>query len=219
MIVRQSVRSILALLALVACAAGQVAPVAHVTVIVPQTRSIIVYPDRIRRPRPAPQPTVQVTAVHAHVAIHNQASTTTLIVDLHNPSSRRQDAELILPVPNGVVVRMLDFQGGGREPSFQVLDRDEARRIYTDIVNRSKDPALLEFAGLNLLRSSVFPVEAGGRQKIKVVYESLLEADGDRVDYVCCPARRRWTTASRGASQWRSAARRRSAPSIRPAIR
>ncbi len=176
------------LLMLTSSAAAQVAsfrPVAdHVYVIVPQTRTVVIHPDPRPRPVPVPQPAVQVTGVDAHVAIRDQASTTTLQISLSNPSNRRQEAELMLPVPVGAVVRMLDFQGAGQEPSFQVLPREEARRIYNDIVNRSKDPALLEFAGLNVIRSSVFPVEAGSTQKIKVIYENLLKADGDRVDYL-----------------------------------
>src|SRR5439155_23145128 len=34
------------------------------------------------------------------------------------------------------------------------------------------------------IRSSVFPVEPRGGQKVRVTYEHLLPAEGDRVDYV-----------------------------------
>lgn len=149
----------------------------HVQIIVPQTRTIVI------DPRPGPQP-VQVTAVDATVNVRNQAATTTLVISLRNPSNRRQEAELMVPVPDSAVVRGLDFQGGGSEPSAQLLPREEARRIYNEIVSRAKDPALLEFAGLNVIRSSVFPVEPNGTQKIKLIYEMLLKADGDRFDYL-----------------------------------
>ena len=49
---------------------------------------------------------------------------------------------------------------------------------------RLRDPALLEFAGYNLVRSSVFPLPAGGTQRVRLTYEHLLRADGNRVDYV-----------------------------------
>ncbi len=38
--------------------------------------------------------------------------------------------------------------------------------------------------GYNLIRSSVFPVEPRGKQKVRLTYEHLLEVDGNRVDYV-----------------------------------
>ena len=64
------------------------------------------------------------------------------------------------------------------------MPRPEARRIYDGLVSKVRDPALLEFAGYNLIRSSVFPVPPGGEQKVRITYEHLLAADGDRVDYV-----------------------------------
>jgi Ca-activated chloride channel family protein len=51
-------------------------------------------------------------------------------------------------------------------------------------VAQARDPALLEFAGFNLVRSSVFPVEPGGTQAVRLTYEHLLPTSGDRVDYV-----------------------------------
>jgi Ca-activated chloride channel family protein len=56
--------------------------------------------------------------------------------------------------------------------------------LYDSIVDRARDPALLEFADYDTLRSSVFPVSAGSGQVVKVVYEHVLPTRGDRVDYV-----------------------------------
>jgi Ca-activated chloride channel family protein len=65
-----------------------------------------------------------------------------------------------------------------------VLSKDEARRIYEQLVSKIRDPALVEFVGYNLIRSSVFPVEARGNQKIRLTYEHILDAEGNRVDYI-----------------------------------
>jgi Ca-activated chloride channel family protein len=51
-------------------------------------------------------------------------------------------------------------------------------------VRRLRDPALLEFAGYNLIRSSVFPVPAHGTQKVRLTYHHLLPVVGGRVDYI-----------------------------------
>ena len=105
-------------------------------------------------------------------------------IRLRNPGPTRQEAELLVPVPDGSVVRGFTFQGHGVEPSARLLPRDEGRQTYDHIVAQARDPALLEFAGFNLVRSSVFPVEPGGTQKVRLNYEHLLTATGDRVDYV-----------------------------------
>jgi len=127
--------------------------------------------------------TVEVTGVQVGVVILEQAATTTMDIRLKNTSGSRQEAELLVPVPEGAAIRGFDFQGAGEEPSAELLPKDKAVATYEAIVAKIKDPALLEFAGLNLIRSSVFPIDAHGTQKIRLTYEHLLTADGARVDY------------------------------------
>ena len=142
--------------------------------VVPQSRVIVV----------ARQASVQITGVNATVSILEQVATTTLEISLQNPTGSRLDAELIVPVPDGAVIRGFTFQGAGKEPTAELLPKEEARRIYDSIVAKVRDPALLEFIGCNLIRSCVFPVEPRGTQKLQLTYENLLEADGNRIDYV-----------------------------------
>ncbi|MCA9185943.1 MAG: VWA domain-containing protein [Pirellulaceae bacterium] len=127
---------------------------------------------------------MELARVDATVEILEQVATTTLDIHLRNSTGRRLEAELLVPVPDRAVVRGLDFNGSGSEPTARLLPREEARRLYDSIVAKLRDPALLEFVGYNLIRSSVFPVEPNGTQTIRLTYESLLPADGERVDYV-----------------------------------
>lgn len=170
-------------------------------IIVPQSRSFRVAPMP-----PSDSGRVGITAVSADVTIRDGAASTTLTIDLHNRSRQREEAVLLLPVPAGAVVSAFDFQGAGAEPSAEVLPAHEARRIYDRIVSQIKDPALLEFAGLSAVRTSVFPVEAGGSQRVRLTYEHILEADGERFDYVLprsesLELRRPWTVNATVVSQ------------------
>lgn len=144
---------------------------------------MIVTPVR-SRPGPGTTQPVRITAASAIVSITDQVASTTLELSLTNPAGRPQEAQLIVPVPDGVTVRSLQYDGTGPEPTATLLPKDEARRAYNAIVNSMRDPALLEFVGFNLIKTSVFPVPAGATQKVRIVYEHLLIADGDRVDYV-----------------------------------
>ena len=127
---------------------------------------------------------VAVTGVNADVRIVDQTAATTLDIALHNPGGRDAEAALLLPVPEGAAIHSFSFLGSAAESTAELLPADEARRIYEDIVRRAKDPALLEFAGHQLMRSSVFPVPAGGEQRLQLTYEHLLPADGERIDYL-----------------------------------
>ena len=143
-------------------------------VVIPQSRSFT-----HRR-----QGTCVITKVDVGVVVTEQVATTTMDIHLKNPTRQRLEAEMIVPVPDQAVVRGFDFQGTGKEPSAELLRRDEARRIYDSIVAKMRDPALLEFIDYNLIRSSVFPVEPGNTQIVRLTYETILNADGNRVDYV-----------------------------------
>jgi Ca-activated chloride channel family protein len=142
-------------------------------VVVPQARSYAL----------GRSPALVITGVRVGVVIREQVATTMMEIRLRNPAASRQEAELLVPVPDGAVVRGFSFQGPGAEPSARLLPRDEGRQTYDRIVAQARDPALLEFAGFNLVRSSVFPVEPGGTQAVRLTYDHLLSASGDRVDY------------------------------------
>ena len=127
---------------------------------------------------------IRIEKVQANVRVLEGTASTRLVVTLRNPGRTVAEAVLLLPVPDGAAVHSFDFLGKGAEPSAQLLSKEEARRIYDSIVRRSRDPALLEFAGYNVVRTSVFPVPAGGIQKVALTYNHILPVDGSRLDYV-----------------------------------
>lgn len=149
--------------------------------VVPPDR-VVIFPQSHRVPQR--WRAVAISAVGADITITDQLATTTLEISVTNPGGAPQEAELLLPVPDGVTVRSLQYDGTGPEPTAQLLPKDEARRIYDSIVRGSRDPALLEFAGLNVIRSSAFPVPAGATQKIRITFEQLLTSDAGRIEYV-----------------------------------
>ncbi len=145
-------------------------------VIVPQSRPIAFAPER--------RGAIEITDVEVLIDIIESTATTTIEIRLQNTSNSRQEAELIVPVPDGAIVRGFAYDGPEGMITAEVLAKEEARRIYQELVSKIRDPALVEFIGYNLIRSSVFPVEAQGKRKVRLTYEHLLEADGSRVDYV-----------------------------------
>lgn len=144
----------------------------------------VIVPNARRIRVPIYQTPVELSAVGVHVAIRDGVAASTLEFSLRNPSPQAQEAQLILPVPEGVAVSRLVYDGVGPEPVARVLPKDEARRIYDSIVASMRDPALVEFVGWNLIRTSAFPIPPGATQKVSLTFEQVLGADGARVDYV-----------------------------------
>lgn len=130
---------------------------------------------------------IRVDWIDARIEILELGASTTLEIQLSNPGHQAAEAVMLLPVPAEAAVSNFAFSGTeakpGSRPGAKLLPKEEARRTYDEIVRRVKDPALLEFVGSNWLRSSVFPVPAGGTQTLRLTYEHLLEVDGPRRDY------------------------------------
>lgn len=135
------------------------------------------------RPFPHRNAPVQVKSVDVSVKITDRLAVTTMTMSLYNPSSRQQESEVIIPVPVTAAIHEFGLEGAQGKFPGKLIPRDEARRIYDEIVRRSLDPGLLEFAGHGMVKSSVFPVPSRGTSRVRLVYEQILEIDGDRIDY------------------------------------
>ena len=95
------------------------------------------------------------------------------------------EADYVFPLPKGAAFRDLKLSIDGEMVAGETMSATEARRIYEDIVRRQKDPALVEWMGHGLLRTRIFPIQAGEERRIVVRFESVAEREGDavRVDY------------------------------------
>ncbi len=138
--------------------------------------------------RPVIQPThqapVRMSAAEAHVTIKDRVAITELAITVTNPGAQIAETRLLLPVPDGSAIKSFKLDSLGDDSSAVLLPAAEARRVYDEIVRKIVDPGLLEFAGMGLIRSSVFPVEPGKTQTFRVAYEQVLSAHRGRVDYV-----------------------------------
>jgi len=132
------------------------------------------------------QGAVRITRVDATVHILEATATTTLEISLQNTTTTRQEAKLIIPIADEAAVSGFAYDGPNAQFTAEVLPKDEAKRIYNQLVSKIRDPALAEFIGYNLIGTSVFPIEPKGLQKVRLTYEHVLRTDGSRVDY-CLP--------------------------------
>jgi len=96
------------------------------------------------------------------------------------------EADYIFPMPSGAAFEALELEIDGEMVSGETMAADQARRVYEDIVRRSKDPALVEYMGRGLLRTRIFPIRPGEEKRVIVRFQSVAEREGSavRVDYL-----------------------------------
>lgn len=140
---------------------------------------------------PPPRPVITTTAPleianpRVEVKIEGQAVTTTIEQEIVNPNDRAMEADFFFPLPRGASIDKASMEVNGRQTEAELLPADKARGIYEDIVRRLKDPALLEYAGRDVFRARVFPVEPRSRKPIRLTYTELLRADDGTLTYRC----------------------------------
>lgn len=120
---------------------------------------------------------------HVNVEIGDQVATTKIDQVFVNEANRTVEATYLFPLPPGSVVRDFQVVADGQRLETSLLQADEARRIYEEIMRRRRDPGLFEYAGNNTYRARVFPIQPRGERRIQITYTELLTQDTGVVQY------------------------------------
>jgi len=118
------------------------------------------------------------------VEIINQVAKTSIDQVFINNHPRDIEGIFIFPLPEKAALSEFAMYIGNEKVEGEILDRDQARRVYEDIVRRMKDPALLEYVGRNMFRARVYPIPGRGEKRITLSYTEVLKAEKNLVRYV-----------------------------------
>ncbi len=84
------------------------------------------------------------------------------------PSGGEDVSQEGLPPEEEAAISQFSMWVDGEKLKGRVLDRDEARRVYADIVRTRRDPAILECVGRDAFQARVFPIPAHGEKRIEL---------------------------------------------------
>ena len=164
--------SILVLFSIVTTAAGQ-------GVIVPGPCERCPRPPRpITLPRSLP-----VKSIKIDTRISSQVATTHVEQTFRNDTDATLEGTYLFPIPEQASITEFAIWDGDRRLVGEVRSREEARRIYDEIVRRQRDPGLLEYAGKDLFQASIFPIPPHSDKKLELTYSQVLRAESGTVAY------------------------------------
>ena len=141
------------------------------------------------RPWPVPPPRVyefcplEITKHQATVQIKDQIAITAIDQDFYNPNSQRIEGTFLFPVPKGAQIKKFAMEIDGKPVEAELMASDKARGIYEDIVRKLRDPALLEYAGQDVFKVRIFPIEPRAHKRVSLSYTQLLKSDSGLVSY------------------------------------
>ncbi len=95
------------------------------------------------------------------------------------------EVDYYFPLPANAALEDLRLSINGEMVAGEVMNADQARGIYEEIVRRRRDPALVEWMGQGLLHARIFPIGPGEEKRVVVRFQSVVSREGDavRVDY------------------------------------
>ncbi|HLF94845.1 MAG TPA: VIT and VWA domain-containing protein, partial [Planctomycetota bacterium] len=118
------------------------------------------------------------------VSIDEQYAITEVDQVLRNVSGHPAEAVYLFPVPHGANITGFEMWVGDRKMDGEVMDAAKARELYHSFVRTKRDPALLEYVGQGVYRTSVFPVGVDEEKRLRIKYTELLKKENGLVRYL-----------------------------------
>ena len=137
--------------------------------------------------RPLPQVTLPralpIKSIKIDTKISSQVATTHVEQVFRNDTNFTLEGTYLFPIPESASVAEFAIWDGDKRLVGEVRTREEARRIYDEIVRRQRDPGLLEYAGKDLFQASIFPIPPHSDKKLEITYTQVVRAEGGTVAY------------------------------------
>lgn len=125
------------------------------------------------RPTPPPQQSYKIKELEVNVSLEDQVAKTQVSQTFANTGSRQMEVSFVFPLPYDGAVDQMTFMVDGKEIEAKLMSAEEARKIYEGYVRRNQDPALLEWIGTGMFKTSVFPVPPGATRKVTLKFSQL----------------------------------------------
>jgi Ca-activated chloride channel homolog len=150
---------------------------------------IILPPGPWPHPRPMPRPepppaSYKIKELDIQARLIDQAAQVQVSQTFVNTGSRPMEVAFVFPLPYDGAVEQMTLMIDGKEYPAKLLDAKDARRMYEENVRKNRDPALLEWMGTGLFKTSVFPVPAGASRTVLLRYSQLCRKQEGLTDFL-----------------------------------
>src|SRR5947209_11585643 len=148
----------------------------------------VIVPGPCRRcpvpPRPVTLPrALPVKSINIDTKITGQVATTHVEQVFRNDTDATLEGTYLFPIPDEAAITEFAIWDGDKRLVGEVRSREEARRIYDEIVRRRRDPGVLEYAGKDLFQANIFPIPPHSDKKLELTYTQVLQAESGTVSY------------------------------------
>ena len=124
----------------------------------------------LMKPANSQLPDLQISQHHVHVVIEDGYATTTVEQRFKNPNAQDLEALYSFPVPENAAVGEFVYWIDGKPVTGEVVAKQKARQVYEEQKAAGNRVAVTEQDDYRTFDSRIYPVEANGEVRIKLVY-------------------------------------------------
>ena len=128
-------------------------------------------------PKGSPHAPIQIRDHRVEVVINNGFARTEVTQTFFNPNDTDLEAIYSFPLPKSASLSEVTIWAGEQEMNGEVVERDEAKRIYEEERDQGKDAGLAGKESYKTFDFNVARVPAGGETRIRFVYYQPLAID------------------------------------------
>ena len=134
--------------------------------------------------QPQTDQSIQLKNYKIKADIEHQLAQVALELTFFNPNTIVMEETYLIPIAKGVVLSDLTLCSDGKCLEGKLMDANEARGKYEEIVRHTKDPALLEYVGDRAFQVRVFPIPPRGEQTVQIRFQTILERASNLVQFL-----------------------------------
>lgn len=128
--------------------------------------------------RIGPSPIVRVSST-VRTRIDGRVARVEVEEQFRNAGGGLAEGSYLYPMPGEAVFTDFSLWMGETQVRGEMMNADQARGIYEEIVRRVRDPALLTLEGHGMIRARIFPIPPGETRRVVLRYTQVLERAGD----------------------------------------
>ncbi len=128
--------------------------------------------------RPGPPQIVRVSST-VRTRVEGRVARVEVEEQFRNAGGTLAEGSYLYPMPAGAVFTDFSLWMGETQVRGEMMNAEQARSIYEEIVRRVRDPALLTLEGHGMIRARVFPIAPGETRRVVLRYTQVLQRAGD----------------------------------------
>ena len=135
---------------------------------------------------PHKQTKIEALSVKYHrvkVTVDNGIATTYVDQEFLNDYDVDLEGTYIFPLPEEATVRSFSVYVDGKKITGEIIDKEQARQAYEDMLRKGGEPALLEYVGQNMFKAKIYPIPKHGGKRVELIYQQVLKYDNGLYTY------------------------------------